>query len=284
MTCSGKDGVCGFAFSAVASLTSKLCPGTAPHVGARMPGRGAPPRPMADAADHPRTVDDENRERFHQGADHHDGVVLAVARRLQRRVISAPQREESEEASAPVVPAALSELSREYNSPRQRYILAGGLDANLIFLYDPNSEVERRTVVVYVKYGNIRCDNGMTISINLQKQLQWLGITFKPVGTHMRIARFSAELTDVERNSIVADIATELGNMEHTLILEAWGRHSVFVKGPFLEAIQNALVTHGGGQVRELLGIHIELIPRLRTGEVYVEGTGSDIRRLVASR
>ena len=185
-------------------------------------------------------------------------------------VTSALQREESQEASAPVVPAALSELAREYNSPGPRYILTGGLDANLISMYDPNSEVEMRTVVVYVKWGNIWCDNGMVISINLQKQLEWLGITFKPVGTRMRIATFSAELTDVARNRIVADIATELGNMEHTLILEAWGRHSVFVKGPFLEAIQNALVTHGGGQVRELLGIHIELIPRLRTGEVYV--------------
>ena len=64
-------------------------------------------------------------------------------------------------------------------------------------------------------------------------------------------------------------IATQLGNQEHTLILDAWGRHSVYVRGPLLERIRDAVESQGDGRIHMLPGIHVELIPRLREEEVY---------------
>ena len=108
------------------------------------------------------------------------------------------------------------------------------------------------------------------VTTNVQKQLQGLGITFKPCGARKRISHQTPDLDEMELRRATASIATEIGNMEHTFILEAWGSHSVFVRGPFLASIHNAIEMHGGGRIRVLDDIHVELIPRLRRGEVYV--------------
>ena len=105
------------------------------------------------------------------------------------------------------------------------------MGADLRSLYDPGVEVGRRTFTIFVKWGNIRCVEGV-IMINVQKQLQGLGITFKPCSTRMRISHQARDLDEMELRRATASIATEIGNMEHTLILEAWGSHSVFVRGP----------------------------------------------------
>ena len=85
----------------------------------------------------------------------------------------------------------------------------------------------------------------------------------------MRIAEPLPEFADGEFSRRATAIATQLGNQEHTLIFDAWGRHSVFVRGPFLERIRDAVESQGEGRIHMLPDIHVEFIPRLREEEVY---------------
>ena len=165
------------------------------------------------------------------------------------------------DASGPEPRFLLPELS---GAVKRRFIKPEGMHANLNLLYGSND----REVCIYVKWGNIRHKNGW-ISINVQKQLEELRLTYKPWGTHITIAKFISIANAREADEIVATIADQIGNKAHRLTLRYWGRHSVLLCGPFLQSITLAITNVIDWRVELVNPIHIELIPKLKKGEEY---------------
>ena len=171
-----------------------------------------------------------------------------------------------------------------HGSGKPRYILPGGMSVCLSSLYDTGTDSGGRELSVYVKKGNVRRESGH-IMINLQKQLQELGITFKPMATHMTIGTFHPGVEEYEADALTKAVADEIGDKIQILVLrKCWGPHSVLVSGPFVEHIQRAIKNAGEERLDSTLTPHVELIPRLRDGEVYVEATSESLSDLRVQR
>ena len=150
-------------------------------------------------------------------------------------------------------------------------ILMGGKEADLMGIYDRQKPEDQRTVEAYVKYGNVQVTSN-TLYINLQKQLQTAGCTYKPFGTHMTLARWGRSTNQQDITSFARRIASRLGNRKFALTLEAWGPHSVRVMGPMYQSIYEAFAHEnppaGVGLASPL---HVELRPRLPAEHHYIE-------------
>ena len=138
-------------------------------------------------------------------------------------------------------------------------------------LYSQQRPDDQRTVNIYVKYGNIRA-KGNTLHINLQKQLQAMGRTYKPFGTHLTIAKWKQGIKERDSVLFAKRVAESLGNRAFIMVFEAWGPHSVRVKGPIYECIHRAIAIGkppADAWVPDPL--HVELRPRLPPYCQYLE-------------
>jgi hypothetical protein len=193
----------------------------------------------------------------------------------------AGNREEHEvpEASSSHVCSSLQqdECSEGATRKRVRYVLPGGTTVHLRSLYQ-----RTYTVDIYVKWGNFRSmgRNFRSIAVNLQKQLEEKRVTYKPVGTHISLLRVSPEASEYDVQAATRRLADTAGNWEYTLELRSWGRHSVLVSCPLLEKLTSAVAESSLGKLSTLKNMHVELLPRIRSGESYAEATEEDIARL----
>ena len=149
-------------------------------------------------------------------------------------------------------------------------ILRGGLTADLSSIYNAGVPKQHRTFSVFVKCGNVRFDTGI-LYINLQKQLQDLGCSYKPFGTHLTIAKLPSKANE-EGVAFARRVAHHLGNRYHSVTMESWGAHSVLVKGPLCASIGAALLSgEAPWPITIPNPLHIELRPRLPEGRQYLE-------------
>ena len=150
-------------------------------------------------------------------------------------------------------------------------ILRGGLTADLSSIYNAGVPKQHRTFSVFVKCGNVRFDTGI-LYINLQKQLQDLGCSYKPFGTHLTIAKLPSKGNKLEGVAFARRVADHLGNRYHSVTMESWGAHSVLVKGPLCASIGAALLSgEAPWPITILSPLRIELRPRLPEGRQYLE-------------
>jgi hypothetical protein len=193
----------------------------------------------------------------------------------------AGNREEHEVPEAPSSHVCSSlqqdECSEGATRKRVRYVLPGGTTVHLRSLYQ-----RTYTVDIYVKWGNFRSmgRNFRSIAVNLQKQLEEKRVTYKPVGTHISLLRVSPEASEYDVQAATRRLADTAGNWEYTLALRSWGRHSVLVSCPLLEELTSAVAESSFGKLSTLKNMHVELLPRVRSGESYAEATEEDIARL----
>ena len=195
----------------------------------------------------------------------------------------AGNREEHEvpEASSSHVCSSLQqdECSEGATRKRVRYVLPGGTTVHLRSLYQ-----RTYTVDIYVKWGNFRSIGSLPkeryIAVNLQKQLEEKRVTYKPVGTHISLLRVSSEASEYDVQAATRRLADTAGNWEYTLALRSWGRHSVLVSCRLLEELTSAVTESSFGKLSTLENMHVELLPRVRSGESYAEATEEDIARL----
>ena len=190
----------------------------------------------------------------------------------------AGNREEHEvpEASSSHVCSSLQqdECSEGATRKNVRYVLPGGTTVHLMSLYQRAYRVD-----IYVKWGNFR-SMGTHIAVNLQKQLEEKRVTYKPVGTHISLLRVSSEASEYDVKAATRRLADTAGNREYTLALRSWGRHSVRVSCPLLEELTSKVAESSDGRLSTLENMHVELVPRVRSGESYAEATEEDIARL----
>ena len=203
--------------------------------------------------------------------------LLQMAKSPEEELV-AGNREEHEvpEASSSHVCSSLQqdECSEGATRKRVRYVLPGGTTVHLRSLYQ-----RTYTVDIYVKWGNFR-SMGSCIAVNLQKQLEEKRVTYKPVGTHISLLRVSPEASEYDVQAATRRLADTAGNWEYTLELRSWGRHSVLVSCPLLEELTSAVAESSFGKLSTLKNMHVELLPRVRSGESYAEATEEDIARL----
>ena len=197
---------------------------------------------------------------------------------LKGEALVAGNREEHEvpEASSSHVCSSLQqdECSEGATRKRVRYVLPGGTTVHLRSLYQ-----RTYTVDIYVKWGNFR-SMGSCITVNLQKQLEEKRVTYKPVGTHISLLRVSSAASEDDVQAATRRLADTAGKREYTLALSSWGPHSVLVSCPLLEELTSAVAESSFGRLRTLENMHVELLPRVRSGESYAEATEEDIARL----
>ena len=110
--------------------------------------------------------------------------------------------------------------------------------------------------------------------LSTQEQMEELGITYKPYGTRITIARNHDWADEASTITWCCQLADSLGDVPHQFTVKAWGNHSVLITGPLLDAIRGAVSNLRGWYTPTLVReLHVELIPRLRPGETYVEVT-----------
>ena len=184
------------------------------------------------------------------------------------------------------VPAGWASSSHVCNSVQQdecsegatrknvRYVLPGGTTVHIMSLYQRAYRVD-----IYVKWGNFR-SMGTHIAVNLQKQLEEKRVTYKPVGTHISLLRVSSGASEYDVQADTRRLADIAGNRVYTLELTSWGRHSVRVSCPLLEKHTSAVAESSFGRLSTFADMHVELVPRVRSGESYAEATEEDIARL----
>ena len=149
-----------------------------------------------------------------------------------------------------------------------RYVLIGGIEANLNEMYASTMDT---TFTIFLKKGNFRYVKG-NIIINVQKQLTDLRVTYKPFGTHITAARICPDTSTETAIMWCQKIAENLGDRTWSITLSPYGVHSVRITGELEEAIQDELSKLS--ILRNLSSprpIHVELRPRLRKYEKYVE-------------
>ena len=171
------------------------------------------------------------------------------------------------------------EMSYEDGSdlkPKLRYILIGGIKVHLQALYGPEVEINKRTFIISLKKGNFRVIPGH-ITINVQKQLMAHGITYKPFDTHITAAHICKNTSWDTAIAWCRKIADNLGNKTWSITLSSYGIHSVQINGKLVEAIRQEIYKlkknsrHSPGHISVPSLIHVELRPRLKENEKYVE-------------
>ena len=168
-------------------------------------------------------------------------------------------------------PPFLEQLVRRRQQCKRKILQGRVPSDSLMRLYDPRIQVDKRAFTIHVNRGNIRYSERHGIfSINVQQQLQSLEITYKPWGTHITIDWPRKTLNEIEGTAIAKKLADKFGNMEHTLILEAWGQHSVFIKGLFPATLKHVIETPGN-DISMTYCLHVELRSRRKVGEQCVE-------------
>ena len=93
------------------------------------------------------------------------------------------------------------------------------------------------TFTIFLKKGNFRCVPG-NITINVQKQLTDLGVTYKPFGTHITAARICPDTSRETAIMWCQKIAENLGDKTWSITLGRYGVHSVRITGELEQAIQ----------------------------------------------
>jgi len=130
------------------------------------------------------------------------------------------------------------------------------------------------TFTIFLKKGNFRFVPG-NITINVQKQLTDLRVTYKPFGTHITAARICPDTSRETAIMWCQKIAENLGDKTWSITLRPYGVHSVRITGELEQAIQHEVSKlNKQFSMRSLsspLPIHVELRPRLRKYEKYVE-------------
>ena len=158
---------------------------------------------------------------------------------------------------------------------KRRYVLRGGLEVDLRALYATTIDVSARTHKIRVKYGNVRFQKNTVgdawkITINLQRQMADAGLTYKPLGTHAIVATIAEGTSEKQAKRLTEAIAKPIGNRDYECVFKAWGSHSVLMTGQLVDRIREVIETMGCPLLRHpQLPIHVELVPRLRFGEVY---------------
>ena len=156
---------------------------------------------------------------------------------------------------------------------KPRYILMGGIKANLHEIY---GSTMNKTFNIFLKKGNFRFVPG-NITINVQKQLMDLGVTYKPFGTHITAARIPDDTSRDRAITWCKQIAANLGDRTWSITLSPYGSHSVQINGELEKAIRHQVSkfrknsSPWQGNVSIPSPIHVELRPRLQKDERYVE-------------
>ena len=172
------------------------------------------------------------------------------------------------------------EATHAHLKPKLRYILIGGIKVHLQAIYGPEVEIKKRTFNVFLKKGNFRFVPGHII-INVQKQLMAHGVTYKPFGTHITAAHICNNTSRDTAITWCREIADNLGNRTWSITLSPYGIHSVQINGKLEEAIRQEVhklknklkknFRHSPGHISVPSLIHVELRPRLKENEKYVE-------------
>ena len=130
------------------------------------------------------------------------------------------------------------------------------------------------TFTIFLKKGNFRYVKG-NIIINVQKQLTDLRVTYKPFGTHITAARICDDTSRDTAIMCCQKMADNLGDKTWSITLIPYGVHSVQITGELEQAIQHEVSKLNKQFSMKTLSspvpIHVELRPRLRKYEKYVE-------------
>ena len=164
---------------------------------------------------------------------------------------------------------------------KPRYILMGGITADLREMYKTPMN---HTFNIFLKKGNFRfvayeprssAASGVlgSITINVQKQLERLGVTYKPCNTHITAARICDDTGKETAQRWCNLLAAHLGNRDWSITLSAYGSHSVRITGELEQAIRTELSSITGNPWSGCIPnpIHVELRPQLKENEKYVE-------------
>ena len=166
------------------------------------------------------------------------------------------------------------EATHAHLKPKLRYILIGGIKDHLQAIYGPEVEIKKRTFNVFLKKGNFRFVPGHII-INVQKQLMAHGVTYKPFGTHITAAHICNNTSRDTAITWCKEIVDNLGDRTWSITLSPYGIHSVQINGKLEEAIRHEVhklkTSSRTSSIYVPSLIHVELRPRLRENEKYVE-------------
>ena len=150
----------------------------------------------------------------------------------------------------------------EGSHPSPSFVLREVLDVNLRSIYAADSEGANTIHTIHVRWGNFTLGDNR-LMLNLQRQLEMKGLTYKPWGTHLTVVYFPHTCGASHRRLLKRHIADILGDREYGCNFVAWGDHSVHVVGELYSAIRCAV-----GSVPSYIEIipceelHVELIPR----------------------
>ena len=165
----------------------------------------------------------------------------------------------------------MKQSSKAYLKGKTRYILIGGINADLHKLYGSTLD---KTLYIFLKKGNFRVVPGY-ITINVQKQLMNLGVTYKTCDTHITAARIHEDTSEDKAFTLRHHLAAALGDKMWFIKLSEYGRHSVRINGDLEIAIRHEVskltITDSPWIQNVARPIHVELRPRLKNHENYVE-------------